>query len=380
TLSGQQRPFPAVEDLEFGSASFSGITGAFSDADAAGTFGLDTFEIRDMADLKAARFLIEGLSFDAEDATEGMMFTGKLDDVSMVNVDAKYLKAIEENIDDEEAMFTAVMAMVYENPMEPGYDSFSMNGLDLNLAGAKVSMDSLSSFIERNSAGQPVKYVTPKYTLKIDADPAGGEGGAGLLQGLSVLGYENLVINGEGVADYDPANDVISYAVDTNYFEVEDGAKIGFGGEIGGFSEYSKIAGSTLDFEALAGGQEPDPDAMMEAFAALTIFDFSMKIDDDGLVNRSINAAATMNGQDPDALRSQISMGLGMAPMMAQGSGVDMALVTEVTGALSKFIAEPGTLTISMKPDTPFNVGVAMQNPDPANFTKDSLGITASAK
>ncbi|MEL8056054.1 MAG: hypothetical protein AAGK66_07865 [Pseudomonadota bacterium] len=380
TLSGQQRPFPAVETLEFGSASISDITGAFDDADAAGTFGLGKFEIRDMTDLKAARFLMKGLTFDAEDATEGMSFTGKIDEMSMVNVDAKYLKAIEDNIGDEEEMVAAVMALAYENPMEPGYDSFAMEGLDLNLAGAKVAMDSLSTFVERNANGDPVKYVTPKFTMKIDADPDGGEGGVGLLQGLSVLGYENLVINGEGVADYNPDSDVVSYTASKNYFEVEDGARFSFGGELGGFAEYSKLAGESFNFEDLANGAEPDPDAMTEAFSALTIFDLSMEIKDDGLVNRSINAAATMNGQDPDALRSQISMGLGMAPMMAQGSGVDMALVTEVTGALSKFIADPGTLTISMKPGTPLNLGTAMANPDPASFTKDSLGITASAK
>ncbi|MEO1642075.1 MAG: hypothetical protein AAFR74_01980, partial [Pseudomonadota bacterium] len=378
TLSGQQLPFPSVENLEFGSASISGITGEVDEIDASGTFGLGKFEIRDMADLKAARFMLEGLTFDLED--NDMAATGKLDEISMINVDAKYLKAIEENIGDEEAMVGAIMAMAYEDPMEPGYDSFTMKGLNADLAGAKVSMESLSTFVERNAAGQPVKYVTPKYTIKVDADPNGGEGGAGLLQGLSVLGYEGLVINGEGSSDYDPDSDRMSFSAGKNYIELEDGARFSLGGDFGGFAEYSRLAGESLDFEALAAGQEPDPDAMNQALAALTIFDFTMEIKDDGLVNRSINAAATMNGQDPDALRSQISMGLGMAPMMAQGSGVDMALVTEVTGALSKFISDPGTLTISLKPSTPLNLGTAIANPDPAAFTKDSLGLTASAK
>ncbi|MEM1087455.1 MAG: hypothetical protein AAGH90_06980 [Pseudomonadota bacterium] len=380
TLSGQQVPFPSVDNIEFGSASIGGLKGQFDDTDAAGTFGLSSFEIRDMADLKAARFMLEGLTFDVDETTDDIKATAKLDEISMTNVDAKYLKAIEENIGDEEAMVGAIMAMAYEDPMEPGYDSFSMKGLDMDFAGAKVSMKNLTTLVERNAAGQPVKYVTPKYTLKIDADASGGEGGAQLLQGLSVLGYEGLVINGEGASDYDPDSDTMSFAASKNYLELEDGARFAFGGKFAGFAEYSRLAGEAFDFEALTEGAEPDPDAMTEAFSALTIFDFTMEIKDDGLVDRGFNAAATVNGQDPAALRNQISMGLGMAPMMAQGSGVDMALVTELTGALSKFISDPGTLTITMKPDTPLNLGAAMANPDPASFTKDSLGITASAK
>ena len=73
-------------------------------------------------------------------------------------------------------------------------------------------------------------------------------------------------------------------------------------------------------------------------------------------------------------------MGLAMAPMMAQGSGVDMALVSEATGALSKFISDGGTLTIKLAPETPLSVASIMENPDPSAYTKDALGFTATQK
>jgi hypothetical protein len=240
-------------------------------------------------------------------------------------------------------------------------------------------MASMDSFIERNAAGQPIKYVTQPYTVTVDADPEGGEGGAGLLQGLSIMGYENLVIKGESVADYDPDQDIMSFDAKNSYFEVEKGARFAMGGKIGGISEYSKKAGDAMDFETLAAGGEPDPNAFNEALGALTFYDLTIKIDDDGLVNRGLNAIATSQGQDPEQMKSQIAMGLGMAPMMAQGTGADMALVTEVTGALSKFIANPGTLTLTLDPNEPISLVEVMTNPDPSAYTKESLGFTAKA-
>lgn len=381
TLNGQEAPFPSVDDISFGSASISGISADIDDADMDGSFGLGKFEIRDMADLKAARFMIEGITFDGVNPADGMDFTAKLDEMSMLNVDAKYLKAIEDNFGDEDAMMSAIMDAVYEDPMEPGYDSFALKGFDMNLAGAMVKMDSLTSFIERNSAGQPVKYITNPYTISIDADADGGEAGMGLLQGLSVLGYERLVLKGESVSDYDPDQDIMSFDAKNSYVELEDGARFSMGGKMGGIADYSRKMGTAMDFEALAAGAEPDPDAMNEAIGALTIYDFTLEIDDEGLVDRAINAAATSQNQDPAQLKSQISMMLGMAPMMAgEIPGLDMALLTDTTGALSKFIADPGTLTISMEPKQPLSVASIIENPDPAAYTKDSLGYSVSAK
>ena len=69
-----------------------------------------------------------------------------------------------------------------------------------------------------------------------------------------------------------------------------------------------------------------------------------------------------------------------MAPMMAQGSGGDMALVTEATTALSSFINDGGTLTLKLDPSTPLSVASIMENPDPAAYTKDLLGFSATQK
>jgi hypothetical protein len=356
TLNGQEVPFPAADKVVFDSWSMSGLSGVFNDADA------------------------DGISVDVVDNDEGMDVKMKLGSLSMTNIDAKFVKAIQENIGDEDALMAAIMDVAYENPMDPGYDSFKLNDLSFDVAGASFAVPAITASVERNSAGQPVKYVTQPYTMTLKADAEGGEAGAGLLQGLSVIGYEELTMKGESVATYDPDKDIVSFDAKKNYFELVDGAKFSFGGKLEGYNAYTKEVGTSFNFADLAEGAEPDPAAMQAAMGKLTIHGFELSIKDDSLLDRGFNAAATMQGQDPEQMKQQIGMGLAMAPMLLGDSGVDMTLVSEATGALSKFVSDGGTLTIKLDPKTPLSVASMMENPDPASFTKDSLGFSASQK
>ena len=379
-LNGQEAPFPAAENVVFDSWSINGLTGDVVDDEADATFGIEKIEIRDMVDLKAAKAVISGLTLNGTDSSEGMNFDIKLGSLSATNVDAKFVKAIQENIDDEEAMMAAIMETAYDNPMDPGYDSFSLDDLAIDVAGASFAIPSIVAGVERNAAGQPVKYVTQPYSMSLKADGEGGEVGEALLQGLSVVGYEELELKGASVATYDPDKDIVSFDAGANYLELVDGARFSMGGKIEGYSSYAKEAATAFNFEDLAAGAEPDPMAMTNAMGKLTIHGFELSIDDNSLLDRAFNAAATAQGADPTELKSQIGMGLAMAPMMAQGSGVDMALVSEATGALSKFISDGGTLTIKLAPETPLSVASIMENPDPSAYTKDALGFTATQK
>ncbi len=372
--------FPEVGELSFGSISFNDLSGNFSDPDAEGTFGLGKIEIRDMADLKAGRATLSDLALDMV-ADGEMPVNIKLDSMSMSGIDGKLLEVVQDNMDaGEEELLAAIMSKAYENPMDPGYDGFSMGGLSAAVAGATFAMPSLESFIERNDAGQPVKYVTKPYTMTLKADPEAGEVGAQLLEGLSMIGYESLELKGESVANYDPDADMVSFDAKNSYFELVDGAKFSFGGKLEGYSAFSQGIGQSMDPETMFEGAEPDLDAMMAAYGALTVHGFEFSIDDDSLVDRIINASATQAGQDPQQMKNQIAMGLGMAPMMASGSGVDMELVTEAAGALSSFISDPGKLTIKLDPSEPISFAALMENPDPSALTKEFLGFSAEAK
>ncbi|MEL6829457.1 MAG: hypothetical protein AAFO63_04900 [Pseudomonadota bacterium] len=376
--TGAPTEFPEAEKISFDSWAISGLTGSFDDTEASGTFGLDSIEIRGVSDLKAAQMKMSDLSFNVLDTSDDMNADISLGDLTLSNVDAKVLSAIQDNIGDEEALMAAVMDVAYENPMDPGYDAISMSDFNVAVAGADFSMPSMTTFVERNQAGQPVKFVTEEFTMNLKADPEGGEAGSELAQGLSMIGYEEVTINGAGVSEYDPDLDIISFDADSNYFELVDGAKFSFGGKVEGYSQYASDIGTAFDFEALAAGGEPDPNAMTDALGAISIHNFELQIADDSLVNRVFNLAATQMGQDPAELKTQAGAMLSMAPMMIQGSGVDVALVTEATTAVASFLNEPGTLTLKLSPDAPLSIAAMMENPDPAGFTKDALGFSAS--
>ena len=380
SLNGQEAPFPSADKIVFDSWSMSDMSAAFSEDGSDGTFTVSKVEIRDMNELKAKRALISGISMDVLDGDTDTPIKMKLGSIALTNVDAKFVKALQENVGDQEEMMSSLMEVVYENPMDPGFDAFALDDFSFSAEGASFALPSLVSSVERNAAGQPVKYVTQPFTMQLDADADGGEAGAALLQGLSMVGYESLTLKGESVAAYDPDKDILSYDAKTNYFELVDGAKFSFGGKIEGYSAYNKDVGASFNFAELADGAEPDPEAMMAAMGKLTFHNIEFSIDDNSLLDRAFNAAATAQGQDPEEMKGQISMGLAMAPMMAQGSGIDMDLVTEATGALGKFISDGGKLTIKLDPATPLSVAEIMDNPDPAAYTKDSLGFSMTQK
>jgi len=379
TLSGSAVDFPASHQLRFDSISLGALSANISDSDFEGTLGIDKIEILKKGAAKAARAELSGLSLNGT-AEDDQNLTVGLGRFVMTNIDMKFANVIQDNIDDPEDMIVDIMSLVSENPMESGYDAIQLDDLNFDVAGAAFALPSMTAYVERNDSGVPVKYVTEPMTMSLSANAEGGEAGAGLLQGLSILGYESLEMEIGSYVDYDPESDILNMAPKKNYFGVKDGGRISFGGKLEGYSAYSKAAATAFDIEELMDGYEPDPDSMQAAFSALTVHNLEFSISDESLMDRIFNAAATSQGSDPTELKQQIGMGLAMAPMLAQGAGVDMALVTEASGALSKFINEGGELTIKLAPAQPLSLGSLMDDPDPAMFSKQKLGFAMTQK
>lgn len=371
--------FPAAGDIGFAAWSIKDVAMSFSDSDGDGSLSLANFEVRDLADQKAARAVLSDMDFAFTSAEDGTPVNMSLGSLSMSGLDLEFLEAVRQNIDDEEAMAEAIMNKVYDNPMDPGYDRLTMDSLSVEAAGATFKMPSLDASIERNSEGEPVKYVTKPFSMTLDADPDGGEAGAGLAQALSMVGYESVELKGEGEASYDPDQDIVELSAKKNYIELIDGAKISYGAKLAGYSAYSQAAAESFNFEDLAEGEEPDPMAMQAALSELELYDFELSVKDNSLVDRIFNAVATQNGQDPEQMRQQTAAMVGMAPMMAQESGIDMTIVTELSSAVSSFITDPGTLTIKLSPEEPLSMATISTMEDPSLLTKDYLGFSATA-
>lgn len=380
SLLGQGEPaeFPAGAAFGFDSWTMDDLSVVIDEEDEQGTFGIAKIALNSLANEKAGSAVLSGMKLDMTDADEGMDVNFNLDSVSIKGADLKLLSALQEAGDDEDELASAIMDTMYDNPVDPGFDSMLLSNMTANVSGANFALPSLNYVVDRNRDGEPTKLSVKPFTATITADADAGEAGSELAGALGMIGYETIELSAAGVTDYDPDKDIVSYKADDNYFTLKDGFTMKFGGKLEGYKAYSESLADNMSPEAL--GAAASPDFMMDAFSQLTVHGFEMSFEDDSFVDRMFNLAAAQSGEDPQQMRNQVVAMMSMAPMMAAGSGVDMELVTEATSALSSFISDPKTLTIKVAPQEPLAVGALVESGDPSGLTKEALGFSATNK
>ncbi|MEO0713517.1 MAG: hypothetical protein AAFY37_06350 [Pseudomonadota bacterium] len=374
---GDHEAVPDAEGLSFEGLALDTLLATISDEDGtSGTFGIETVNLGAQPDENVGSAVLEGMKLDIVDGADGQTAKMNLDNLTIAGADLKLLEAVRDNVDDEEAMATALSAALYDNPIDPGFDSMSLSNFTFDIAGADFALPSMNYVVARNDAGEPTRLSLEPMTMTLSADPEGGEAGSELAGALGMIGYETIELNAAGASTYDPETDILTYEAGENYFGLADGFTLNTGGKIEGYKAYSASLGDLMaDPAALENG---DPTAMMGAFSSLVVHNFELQFDDNSFVDRMFNLAAAQSGEDPAQLRNQAVMMTSMAPMMAAGAGIDGALATEFAGAISSFLSEPGTLTLKVAPETPLNIGALIESGDPSSLTKDSLGFSAS--
>jgi len=372
---GEPADFPAVDKLSFDALTLNNLSIEGTDSSGeSGMIKVSGITLQGMGNDTLALASIDGIKMDINDGGETVK--ANLGKMAIYGADYDFVKDIQALGDDpdEDEVMKVMMTSMYAEGMDPPYDGMVIDDMSFDAEGISFAIPSMDAVVQRDKQGRMVGSVMKPMTMTLKADPEGGEGGAELAGALSQLGYKEIVMKMESNGKYDPDKDIYSFAGGKNYFELKDGMKMSFGGKIEGYSDYSKAYANAM---TNMDGGEPDMEAMQGAFEKLTIHNFELTLDDDSLVDRMFTLAASQSGEDPKQLRNQTVMMMGMAPMMAQGSGADMELIQEGVGALTKFIQEPGTLTIKVAPKTPLNLGTIE---DPAALTKEALGFSASVK
>lgn len=372
SVMGQGEPadFPVGEGLSFDKWSMNDVDFSITDDDGQGTFEIDTIEINNLDGDKAGRVLVDSINLDMVADSDGPVKVN-IDKMELRGIEMKMLTAMMENGGDEDAMAEAMMEILNRDTVEPGYDSVIIDDMSASVMGANFSVPKLKAYVTRDKNDRPTQIRTEPY--KMSLTPGEGELGTQLAQGLSILGYETVEISGESLTNYDPDTDTMSYAKGKNHLTLKDGFRLHFAGKIAGMNSVTQAVAAQGEAAA-----PPDPEAMLRD---LVIHNFELKLKDDSFVDRAFNAYAAQSGQDPDQMKNQMGMMMAMAPMMAAQAGVDAGLAQEVTGALSEFLTDPKTLTISMSPETPLTgADLAALADDPTKLTKEFLGLSASNK
>ena len=365
--------FPPIEQISFDAVSFGDFSFSGGDDEDGGVVKVANIALQGMGDGELEAAVLSGLTFNAEE--DGEPLIGGIGKMAFYGASYAFIEEIQALGDDpdEEAVMAVVMSSM-SDATNPPYDGIVMEDMKFEGSGINFDLPLMDMIVQRDDQDRMTATVLKPMTMTLSADAEGGEGGAELAEGLSMLGYKDITLKAEGITTYDPDADIVSYKEGSNYIELVDGARIAYGGKLEGFSAYSKAAA------AMNTQYGPDPSAMQDAFSKLTVHNFSLTIDDDSLVDRLFTLAASQSGEDPQQLRNQAVMMMGMAPMMAAQSGVDSELLTEAVGAATEFIKEPGTLTISLNPGTPLNIGELIEAGDPSALTKDALGFSATHK
>ena len=373
SLFGQGEPadFPEGTALSFDRWAIKNVDLDISDASGTGGFDLGSFYIDGLKEEKAGKVGLSNLNFQFTEETSGDVNI-KLDGFGLAGLDYGLIAAAANSSGDPTAMTEAMQS----DPGNPGFDAAVMKGLKADIIGASVDLASFNSYVGRDAQGRATKITTDPFTMTVAArDNPDGEQFAGA---LATLGYETLTLTAAGEQLYDPDADIVTLPKGKNYWQLNDGFKLDVSAKYEGSKEIA--AAST------AAQLEANPDAMVEAMMnKLAFHQFEISFADSGFFNRALNAYAAQSGEDPANLRAQVSGIMAMAPMAASGTGIDVAVITELATAISSFVQDPKTLTISMTPQTPVTAQTFMDaasNPtDPEKkLDKTKLGFAAGNK
>ncbi|WMS41764.1 hypothetical protein RDV64_17060 [Acuticoccus sp. MNP-M23] len=179
------------------------------------------------------------------------------------------------------------------------------------------------------------------------------------------LGYEalTLYIKAAGAWSAETGRMVI----EPSAISVADMGTLTLEGSANGLTEqaFNAMESATGDFARL-----------LEQMGSITVDGLTISFTDNGLTDRLLNAVGETSGADRATLIAQVTAALE-APVAALG---DQGFTTEVTGALSRFLTEPGTLTVTSAPAQEVSalqvISAAMLNPE---MIPGLLSLTVSA-
>ncbi|MDX1197231.1 hypothetical protein GOL94_07380 [Sinorhizobium medicae] len=165
---------------------------------------------------------------------------------------------------------------------------------------------------------------------------------------LRKLGIDELVLSSSLEAAWDEAQQTL--VIKEISTSLKDLAAFSFSGVMGGVSG---------DFFS------GDEAKMRVALFGLTAREAELEIEDKGLAAKGLKAYAEQNGMTEDQARGMLTM---TSSVVLQQFADEEPRLQDVVDAVSKFIAKPGTFTLTVKSKSPSGLGalelaVASQNP-----------------
>jgi hypothetical protein len=250
-----------------------------------------------------------------------------------------------------------------------GYENATIRGLDANVGGVMVTMDSLTASTREN--GNEIAYESEMTPLVIAPDTS-YPFGAQLALGLGMMGYQQLEFVAAGASVYERDEDR-AYTTGENYFEMRDGFRVEVESDMSGLVEYSLAA-----LRMNPAMEEVEPDFMFDMLRPLMLHDFAFRLEDLSLLDRALTAGSAMQGVPKENLRMQAGGMVALATMGAPAE-IPRELLTEFSTAMTSFIAQGGTVEVRISPEEPVSVGDLVENAAAGSVDYEAAGISISA-
>jgi hypothetical protein len=223
------------------------------------------------------------------------------------------------------------------------YDRVAVRGLRVVSGGARVRMPEFTAAIEER--GGVLVSTAAMASMTVDADPD-GESAAAFSEALAQLGYDAMAFSFASETEYDPEADRVTTAGE-NFLAMEDGFMMRFEQDVSGVEAYASAYQAWLETTETA---EAGPPA--DVLAPLMIHSGEIRLEDRSLLDRALSLMAERQGSTPAELRAQAGLFVALGAAMA-GEALPPALVSELSGALTRFIGEGGSLVVAFEPDAP---------------------------
>lgn len=219
----------------------------------------------------------------------------------------------------------------------------------------------------------PITVTSIKSTARYTADDGISGQGTLTIDDLSVpasimenearafmdsSGYENLILDVAVDASYDAADQILDLT--TLSFDAQDMGVIHFSANLGGMVD-----------EMLR-----DPEQMQGLMATATLRSAALRFTNNSIFEKGLDFAAQMTGQDASQLKAQAPfvLGFGLAQINNE------AFTKMVTSAVSTFLEDPNSLSVTIAPENPVPVaqiaGAAMTSPQ---LVPDLLSVAVEA-
>jgi hypothetical protein len=220
-----------------------------------------------------------------------------------------------------------------------------------------LSLDRLGGSAQTVRAGVRTTDAIDGLSISFDGSKSTG---AQALGALSALGYDRFDVSSRCVQLADEANDRVSS--EDCALEAADAFSLSSSYSISGVAAYMAAAAAQgVEMSSL------DADLAAEALEPLTINSFELRLIDDSLVERALQAVAEQQSTTPDVIRQQATAMMAIGTLMAPPGAVQ-TLVGEAIAAVGEFLETPGSLRISIAPAEPVSIGALMTTIEAQDF------------